>query len=139
MGLRRAGTFDRLRTLFVAVGASAVSSAVAAASQRPASRLVAAPPTRLSMTLHWGRNSFGLLIVRDHRAPRRARPSRDGRRRCLAAFRARSGELGALVVVSVAVYVGVFGQRDLPLAFLPLLVTLWAGLRFSSSSSRCTG
>ena len=38
----------------------------------------------------------------------------------------------ALLLTSAGVYAVVFGQGELPLAFVPLLVTLWAGLRFSS-------
>ncbi|QIK68120.1 hypothetical protein G7072_18845 [Nocardioides sp. HDW12B] len=127
------GTFDRLHTLFVGVAASAVSSAVAACIAAAGFTAFVAPPTWLNMTVHWGRNSFGMLIVLTtaHLVAHALRG--DGRRTLPAAFRARAGELGGLVVVSVAVYVGVFGQLDLPLAFLPLMVTLWAGLRFSSS------
>ncbi len=127
------GTFDRLRTLFVGVGVSAASSAAAAGIAAAGFAAFADPPTLLSTTVHWGRNSFGLLTVLTT-AHLVAHALRGGRRHMLgAAVRARAGELGALVAVSVAVYLGVFGQPDLPLSFLPLLVTLWAGLRFSSS------
>lgn len=127
------GTVDNLRSLFVTIGAGAVSSGVAAGVSAVGFSLVASTPEVLSMLLHWGRNTFGFIIVVTvvHLVAHTLRfPAR--RHDTLAAVRARRGELVALLVVSAAVYGVTFGQRELPLAFVPLIVTLWAGLRFTS-------
>ena len=127
------GTVDTLRSLFVTVGAGTVSSGVAAGAAAVALSLTARTPDGVSTLLHWGRNTFGfILVVTTVHLLAHTLVSPQRRHALVAAARARRRELLALVVVSAAVYALVLGQRELPLAFVPLIVTLWAGLRFGS-------
>ena len=90
------------------------------------------------LAVWWARTAAGTLLVapvvlrlvhavRRRLDPRRAAdegPERVGGSR-------RTGELGAVLVISLAAYVVVFRCTDgLPLSFLPMAVTVWVALRF---------
>ena len=116
---------------FLAAGVPACAAAVAAGSI--GFILIGETPTIALTILWWGRQLAGLLLVtltgqlvwqawRDGTLLTR----REDRPRWVSPM-----ELGLLVTGSIALYLIVFVQSNLPLAFMPALASVWAGLRLT--------
>ncbi len=125
-------SFTRVRAVSDALAAAVVSSAAAAALAAPGLAVSGADVSVESVLLHFSRNTYGCfsVVVVVHLV---LWAVRFGRTEPGHALVGGPGPLegAALTAVTLTVYGAVYYGPVLPVAWAPLAVTIWAGLRFS--------
>ena len=125
-------SFTRVTTIFNALLAAVVSSAAAALTAAPGLAISGASVSLESVLLHVSRNTYGFfaVVVTAHLVLWVLRFGRETSARDLVGGPGTLEGVG-LAAVTLAVYGAVYFGTPLPVAWLPLTVTIWAGLRFS--------
>ena len=128
---------DQLTDFWPVVAASVVGSLVGAAVGALGRGLLLDDWSATDLAVWWCRNATGCIVIfTTVLLARAAWPTLRGpagRATLLANVRARALEAGLLVAFTLTIYLGVFGVfAFLPVAFLLLVPTVWAGLRFSA-------